>query len=541
LVAEDSVGQRVLVRNFLRNWGAIVSIATNGKEAVDQCFDDTGRTVMDVVLMDGMMPVMDGLDACRVIREREKLYVENLSAQTQLEHVPVIVIGVSGMTEDEDKALFIKSGMDKVVTKPFKRNVLYDTIMGLLDKSGVVERRRASSSMDMKRTSSGGNYPGAIGQQEALLGGGSSSSTIDLHNVILSSSKLLSTSGAGPTSPHLVVKKKTSSPIPSPPMLSSPVTSLAKDSLQLSPGGSMPIAGERRMRKILELNAEGKSQKIPPEVATSGSHSLAAFWRSEVESVALDGSGRHIFRIGEKVEAGSTLKLGSLLDKGSPRSLGERDVSGGFDRAGSAGQVEELMETTPILEPQKSDFRRCSSHESRDRPAHPGSAKILVVDDQEANLMLMTRMLKKKDFYFEVARDGSQACMCASKEHFDCILMDCNMPIMDGWEATERIRSSHGLNDLTPIIAVTANAMAGDRERCLEKGMSDYMSKPVNKSSMFATIEKWLGKTHLQSVERDRLSQDKDRLELCPAPAELVGKFGADEKSRSSESADCTG
>ena len=539
MVAEDSVGQRVLVRNFLRNWGAIVSVATNGKEAVDQCFDDMGRNVIDVVLMDGMMPVMDGLEACRVIREREKLYVENLSAQAQLEHVPVIVIGVSGMTEDEDKALFIESGMDKVVTKPFKRDVLHDTIMGLLDKSGVLERKRASSSLDTKRTSVGGNYPGAIGQQEALPGGGSS--TIDLHNVILSSSKLLSTLGAGPTSPHLVVKKKTSSPIPSPPMLSSPVMSLAKDSLQLSPGGSMPIAGERRMRKVLELNAEGKSQRIPSEGATAGSHSLAAFWRSEIESVALDGSGRHIFRIGEKDEAVSTLKLGSLLDVGSTRSVDAGDVPPGFDRAASAGQVEEVMETTPILEPQKSDFRRCSSHESRDRPALQSSAKILVVDDQEANLMLMTRMLKKKDFYFEVARDGSQACMCASKEHFDCILMDCNMPIMDGWEATERIRSSHGLNDLTPIIAVTANAMAGDRERCLEKGMSDYMSKPVNKSSMFATIEKWLGKTHLQSVERDRLSQDRDRLNLCPAPAELEGKFGADEGSRSSESADCTG
>lgn len=79
---------------------------------------------------------------------------------------------------------------------------------------------------------------------------------------------------------------------------------------------------------------------------------------------------------------------------------------------------------------------------------------------------------------------------------FDCILMDCNMPIMDGWEATERIRMSSGINSQTPIIAVTANAMAGDRERCLEKGMSDYMSKPVNKKALYDIVEKWLKQAH---------------------------------------------
>jgi len=69
--------------------------------------------------------------------------------------------------------------------------------------------------------------------------------------------------------------------------------------------------------------------------------------------------------------------------------------------------------------------------------------------------------------------------------------MDCNMPIMDGWQATEKIRKEKGPNQKTPIIAVTANAMKGDREKCLQSGMDDYISKPVERKRLIDVMSKW--------------------------------------------------
>eukprot|EP00281_Chroomonas_sp_CCMP1168_P021074 CAMPEP_0206233928 /NCGR_PEP_ID=MMETSP0047_2-20121206/12289_1 /ASSEMBLY_ACC=CAM_ASM_000192 /TAXON_ID=195065 /ORGANISM="Chroomonas mesostigmatica_cf, Strain CCMP1168" /LENGTH=112 /DNA_ID=CAMNT_0053657921 /DNA_START=60 /DNA_END=398 /DNA_ORIENTATION=+ len=105
-------------------------------------------------------------------------------------------------------------------------------------------------------------------------------------------------------------------------------------------------------------------------------------------------------------------------------------------------------------------------------------------------------MLGKRKHPIVLCSDGREAVEAADKENFHIVLMDCNMPIMDGWEATETIRAQAGINCKTPIIAVTANAMAGDKEKCLARGMSDYMSKPVNRTSLYAMIDKWAGKAH---------------------------------------------
>ena len=91
----------------------------------------------------------------------------------------------------------------------------------------------------------------------------------------------------------------------------------------------------------------------------------------------------------------------------------------------------------------------------------------------------------------EAVENGLEACNTAKAREYDIILMDCNMPIMDGWQATQKIRELPGPNQNTPIIAVTANAMKGDRDKCLQAGMNDYISKPVERKRMLLAIKKW--------------------------------------------------
>jgi two-component system sensor histidine kinase/response regulator len=120
------------------------------------------------------------------------------------------------------------------------------------------------------------------------------------------------------------------------------------------------------------------------------------------------------------------------------------------------------------------------------------TTRILLAEDNPVNQKLATIMLSKAGYQVTVAPNGKEALetFMKSPENFDTILMDIQMPEMDGYEATRRIREK-GFTEI-PIIAMTANAMVGDRELCLEAGMSDYISKPIKRDIVFQILEKWL-------------------------------------------------
>ena len=124
--------------------------------------------------------------------------------------------------------------------------------------------------------------------------------------------------------------------------------------------------------------------------------------------------------------------------------------------------------------------------------------EILVVDDVALNLEVARDMLELVGVQVRVACNGEEA-LAAIAEHLpDCVLMDCQMPVMDGYEATRRLRQDSRYQQL-PIVALTANALASERERCQLAGMSDYLSKPINSSELFATILKVLPRRALQT------------------------------------------
>jgi len=119
--------------------------------------------------------------------------------------------------------------------------------------------------------------------------------------------------------------------------------------------------------------------------------------------------------------------------------------------------------------------------------------KILLVEDNEMNRDMLSRRLLKKGFDLVMAVDGEQSIEMARTEAPDLILMDISLPGLDGWEATRRLKAMPETQAI-PNIALTAHAMAGDREKCLEAGCNDYDTKPVEFPRLLGKIQELLGK-----------------------------------------------
>ena len=124
-----------------------------------------------------------------------------------------------------------------------------------------------------------------------------------------------------------------------------------------------------------------------------------------------------------------------------------------------------------------------------------GHAKILLVEDNHMNQQLAAEILRLASADVETVNHGEEALRAIQQTHYDAILMDIQMPQMDGFEATRRIRDDARFQNI-PIIAMTAHAMSGDREKCLEAGMNDYVTKPIVTEQLYDALSKWLPQSH---------------------------------------------
>jgi len=115
-------------------------------------------------------------------------------------------------------------------------------------------------------------------------------------------------------------------------------------------------------------------------------------------------------------------------------------------------------------------------------------AKLLLVEDNEMNRDMLSRRLVRRGYEVAIAVDGDQGVTMAQSEKPDLVLMDMSLPVIDGWEATRRIKSSEDTRHL-PVIGLTAHAMAGDREKALEAGCDDYDTKPIELERLIGKIE----------------------------------------------------
>lgn len=183
----------------------------------------------------------------------------------------------------------------------------------------------------------------------------------------------------------------------------------------------------------------------------------------------------------------------------------------------------------------------------------PEDIKILVVDDHPVNRMFATKLLKKLGFKnMETANDGLEALTMIENKNYDIVLMDCQMPGLDGYEATRTLRiREEETRKHTPIIAITANAMIGDREKCMNAGMDDYLSKPIKSDKLTFLMKKHLliqdqrrkrRTTEIQNVPFDvfhppqpSIEKPKTSIKACPIDMEHLNMFTDGNKEEEKE------
>jgi PAS domain S-box-containing protein len=157
----------------------------------------------------------------------------------------------------------------------------------------------------------------------------------------------------------------------------------------------------------------------------------------------------------------------------------------------------------------------------------PVSARILVAEDNPVNQKVAVKILERLGYRVEVADNGQEAVDACARTGYDALLMDCQMPIMDGFVATAKIREQEGEKRRTPIVAMTASAMAGDRERCLAAGMDDYVSKPISPESISEVLRRWI-KRPGASLEAEAETEDGPSSPLDQSVIEVLWSIDED-------------
>jgi PAS domain S-box-containing protein len=163
----------------------------------------------------------------------------------------------------------------------------------------------------------------------------------------------------------------------------------------------------------------------------------------------------------------------------------------------------------------------------------PAEVTILVVDDNAVNRMVAAEMLRKRGYRVEVAKDGEEAVAAAAADHFAVILMDCHMPIMDGYDATRAIRAGEGDGPRAAIVAMTSDTVDSVRDACFAAGMDDHLSKPVTGEELGEAIERWRpaeAKDDLDLGVLNRLTEETGSGPDSELIRNLAGMFREDSK-----------
>jgi two-component system sensor histidine kinase/response regulator len=195
------------------------------------------------------------------------------------------------------------------------------------------------------------------------------------------------------------------------------------------------------------------------------------------------------------IRANPLLRAARLMMLTSAGSPGGPSGASGVDRCLTKpvrrAQLLETLADTLATGPAEAARRRPATAAVAGAATGGSGGNVLVAEDNPVNRLVIETMLRKRGFSVDLAEDGGQALSMLAPAHL-AVFMDCQMPNVDGYEATGRIRASQSGAARVPIIAMTANALDGDRERCLAAGMDDYLAKPLRSEALDAVLDRWI-------------------------------------------------
>lgn len=200
----------------------------------------------------------------------------------------------------------------------------------------------------------------------------------------------------------------------------------------------------------------------------------------------------HIFEEFRQVTHSSPIEYGGTgLGLTICKSLVE--VMGGEIGAASLpGEGTTVWFTTPLALALTEDVQLVRTKDIRQPKPAQFNGRALVVDDNRVNRLVASRFLKRHGCAVEVAKHGQEALELLTAERFDIVFMDCQMPVLDGYATTAQIRNGGHRYSQMPVIAMTAAALPGDRDRCLAAGMNDHLTKPIDTGQLAAVLGQWL-------------------------------------------------
>ncbi|MFA5422902.1 MAG: response regulator [Phycisphaerae bacterium] len=252
--------------------------------------------------------------------------------------------------------------------------------------------------------------------------------------------------------------------------------------LRLSPANGLEGHPQNDNRHFIRFEVEDTGIGIPPDKRDSIFDAFSQVDGSTTRKYGGTGLGLAITRelthlLGGEIYLKSEIGKGSTFYIIIPVTL-----------PSATGQPKEQSQEQPKVEPLQEIVSE-NPPPSDESSVKTVSGRVLVADDNKTSEVLSSLLLKKLGFDVVCVADGQEAVDRASEESFDLILMDMQMPTVDGYEATKRLREK-GVK--SPIIAVTAHALDGDRNKCLEAGCSDYVAKPINRDRLYEIIRKYV-------------------------------------------------
>jgi signal transduction histidine kinase/DNA-binding response OmpR family regulator len=275
------------------------------------------------------------------------------------------------------------------------------------------------------------------------------------------------------------------------------------------------VAGNRVHRDVLQ--AQFESWNVSAVTASTGSEALQRIEQAHAtgkpfmvvvtDDILPDMDGPALGRAIRSSPIGQSIvlmMLTSVSEQLDPQMLAELGFSGQITRPVKQSQLfDAIMSGMACVNTQPG---KQTSAAAPQPTAGSEGARLLLVEDHEVNRMVATEILSRFGYRIDCANNGREAVDAVLREPYDLVLMDCQMPEMDGFEATQTIRrqesrgSLHGRTSRLPIVALTANALKGDRERCLQAGMDEYLSKPLQPEKLLQTIESLLGRAATKAL-----------------------------------------